>query len=45
MAEEITSGRFPYLILKGYMDTTEAVERALLEARRIVEQSKDTGIV
>jgi SAM-dependent methyltransferase len=44
MAEEITSGRFPMTLLYGYSDPAQAVERALLEARRYVRESGDDGL-
>jgi len=44
MAEEIVTGRFTYTLLYGYTDATEAVKRALTEARLVIQESADHGI-
>ena len=44
IVDEIKSGRFEYTLLWAYMDPDEAVSRALLEATRLIEESRDHGI-
>ena len=44
VAAEITSGRFPFTLLYGYSDPSQAVQRALFEARRYIRESDDDGL-
>lgn len=45
MADQIVSGQFKYPLVYGYTDAAQAVRRALLEARRVLENSAESGIV
>lgn len=44
MVGEITSGRFSYPLLYGYSSASEAVRRALAEARLVTREAADHGI-
>jgi hypothetical protein len=44
MAEEISSGRFSYPLLYGYSSVSEAIRRALVEARLVTREAADHGI-